>query len=209
MEDDVRDSTKRGFTLVELLIAVSIFSVLIVTIYSSFRSGIAARKKGETVVELVEVGESSLRQIASDLANAPAISNPGFIGQATQVSFVTLKSNSGGEIPSIRHVSYELAEEGDGSPGVLWRGYRIPGRMGDEGAVTDACIREIRFRYAHRENVEDEVMWLDFWLGTDETPLPLAVEITLVLVSDGETLKLSRVVSMPVALGLERINATS
>lgn len=192
-----------GFTLVELLVAIAILSVLVVTIYSSFASGISAREKGETLVDLTQVGRETLRRMASDLANAPGLSDPGFIGQADQMSFVTLQPDREHGIGRMCHVRYYLRMESPAGPGSLWRACQVFGDTHEEVDLTGGCVRELKFTYAYHESGESGVRWATYWFGTEGAPLPVAVRISMVLESEGQTISLERTAHVPVSSGLE------
>lgn len=67
---------KKGFTLIEMLIYVAIFSVLIITINIFFNMISSYRDRGEMIIEVNEQGASVVRTITRSIKNAKAISNP-------------------------------------------------------------------------------------------------------------------------------------
>ena len=78
-----------AFTLVELLIALMIFSVVMVTIYSTFHNGIFGCRNIEEVMEIHQGARQVLERINLDLRNSFAYSatETKFAGAASEMSF--------------------------------------------------------------------------------------------------------------------------
>ena len=57
----------RGFTLVELLVAVAVFAVLATTAYQGLDSVLVARDRGSRQAELLEAMQRTLNQLSEDL----------------------------------------------------------------------------------------------------------------------------------------------
>jgi prepilin-type N-terminal cleavage/methylation domain-containing protein len=195
--------SEEGFTLVELLVAVAIFSVLLVTIYSSFTSGVAARERGEALVDMAYVGHETLGRMASDLANSYGLLDPGFLGEAEGMSFVTLERGRDYQTAKICHVSYRLMRDDPEECGSLLRMRRIFGDTREEIDLTGPCVRDVKLSYAYRERGESETRWSGYWFATEGAPLPVAVRIAMTLEADGQILKVTKTAPIPVSCGLE------
>jgi prepilin-type N-terminal cleavage/methylation domain-containing protein len=191
--------TRNGFTLIELLVAISIFCVLIVTIYSSFMSGVSARRKGEQVVELTHTGFSVLKRISTELANCTDLEGYGFWGETDRLTFTTLKAQTADDVPAFCQVSYYLDEERPDQASLLRRSSQTVGGPYEEADLTASCIGGLRFTYGYEEGDDGLVEWTDTWTGDAENPLPLFVRVNLTLASEGETMRLGRTVAIPVA----------
>ncbi len=91
----------RGFTLLELLLAISIFAVVVAVLFSSFWVGIGAWEKGEAGIEFQQrmraVSELMFREISSTY---PYFLTPSQLDKHT--SYVAFF----GEPDSLRFVSY-------------------------------------------------------------------------------------------------------
>ncbi|MCG2677232.1 prepilin-type N-terminal cleavage/methylation domain-containing protein [bacterium] len=61
---------ERGFTLVELLVAVALLSLIMVAFFTIFKGGTAAWKKGDIRTELVQNGRIALDRMASEIRQA-------------------------------------------------------------------------------------------------------------------------------------------
>jgi prepilin-type N-terminal cleavage/methylation domain-containing protein len=199
----MKDRARNGFTLIELLVAISIFCVLIVTVYSSFMSGVSARQKGEQVVELAGTGLDILRRMSSELANCTTLEGYGFWGETDRLTFTTLKRGASGSVPRICQLSYYLDNEGHDGTLHLRRTSQTVGGPYSEGEIAGSCLKGLRFTYGYDEGDNGVVEWTGSWSGEDVKPLPLFVRVDLVLVSEGESMTLSRTVAIPVGRGLE------
>jgi prepilin-type N-terminal cleavage/methylation domain-containing protein len=81
-----------GFTLVELLVASSIFVVVMLTIYSAFHSGIFGYRNIEATIDTYQTARMVLERINLDLRNSFAYSQEEskFQGKNNELSFLTL-----------------------------------------------------------------------------------------------------------------------
>src|SRR5208337_1336925 len=65
--------TKKGFTLLEVLIGVVIFSLIIGAVYSTFRAGLQMYKVGSTEKQLFQEARTLTDFTQRDLRSIPAI----------------------------------------------------------------------------------------------------------------------------------------
>ncbi len=105
----------RGFTFIELIIALTIFSIIGLAIYSTFSSGLNIWRRGEDVSRLQQEGRWALDRIAKELRNA-VIYNYGpaypdavlFLGEKDKMSFLSLVYNSSASQSEIKKITYYL-----------------------------------------------------------------------------------------------------
>lgn len=191
---------QRGFTLMELLLAISIFAVIALCLYSVFSGGIRVwRKQGEGF-KYTHGTRLALDNIAKELRNAiiyalpikplPGEENPQdlqFIGEKTKLSFMTLIGSD------IAKVSYWF-ENNEQQGGVLKRiaflqktGFKDDTQK-EEVLIQD--LSDLSFEYAYPgESEEVAVSWKDSW-GADskdsKPKIPKGVRVTLTLKKSGE-----------------------
>ena len=60
---------RNGFTLIELMIVIAIFSLLILSIYSAFRTGLLSHEKIDAATNLYQKARLSLGLIETELRN--------------------------------------------------------------------------------------------------------------------------------------------
>lgn len=92
---------KRGFTFIELIIAVTIFSIIAVSIYSVFRSGFMLWYRVSPMIQSNQSLRFFFNTVSSDLKNAiPYMKEDvNFEGSHTKMSFMTLVEVAGSDIP--------------------------------------------------------------------------------------------------------------
>lgn len=62
-------SARRGFTLIEILVAMVIFSLVLASLFTAFRTGIKAYDLGVTHAEAQQTGRFAVNQLANDIRN--------------------------------------------------------------------------------------------------------------------------------------------
>lgn len=160
---------RRGFTFIELLLAMLIFSIVAVSIYLSFNVGIRAWRKGEESYRARQGVRYLLGNISRELRNAVNSKDIVFSGQADSVSFC--KASNG-----LFKVSYEFMGEEGAVDRVLWtykeQAAGLPGmrsRLASE--VTD-----LKLQYSYKN--EGKIEWYDTWEETKNV-VPFAVKLSL------------------------------
>jgi len=195
---------KAGFTLIEIMLAVSILAMVIATIFTSLRIGINAWEKGESKIEAFQtkraVNALLFREIKSTY---PYTITPGeldkhkkynaFFGESDSLKFVSYASTTG------RSTGLSLIEIWSEKDEGLFIGEReaLVSNLSDlndidlrdEDTAVSACkeIKEIGFRYFERERSDEEGEWLNSWDPEDKKErLPLFVEVLLVYTDDND-----------------------
>jgi general secretion pathway protein J len=194
-----RRSRDRGFTLVELLVGLTLFTMISLLLFGGFRFGLKAWQSGgervdvATRVELVqnllraELGQARLprprRATSPALPDAPA---SGFVGTGQSMTFVAplpVHGNSGGLYIlalSLRQV------EGHNDLWLAWKTYRpadlaAPAfRPEDERALLDG-IASVEFAYWGVLERERPAQWFDRWIGSRTLPQLIRIRITFPL----------------------------
>jgi len=187
----------RGFTLLELLLAISIFAIVVVVLFSSFWVGIGAWEKGEAGIEFQQrlraVSELMFREISSAY---PYFLTPSQLDKHT--SYVAFF----GEPNSLRFVSYANLHKRASGLCMLefWVSERrglllgeaaalaankedfdaVPLRSTDYALEICSDVRGLQFRYFDQKNDDEPGEWLERW-DPDERQgsMPKIVEVTL------------------------------
>ncbi len=115
-----RSWTSRGFTLMEVLLAVFIFGFISLTVYGVLSRAIHARIVGEERAELYAMGRETLLKIADDLEGALLPSYQSgrndFFGEAESVLFVAMNRGGYGQgrvRPGRVRINYALVTSDD------------------------------------------------------------------------------------------------
>ena len=183
----------RGFTLLEVLIAISIVGALLVIAFGGMRVAMAAWRQGETRVE----AHQHIRAVAYTLTRALGAAYPYRATKGTSPELVVLFDASDKRLEFVTQ-SPPLAlqapiaftavgialEEGD-EPGLVIRERALPNRDPfTEGTVVmrDPGVTSLAFSF-----LDEDGNWVDAWNGQDSKTIPRAVQLRLAVTLNGRT----------------------
>jgi type II secretion system protein J len=189
----------RGFTFIELIIAVSIFAVVAVAIYSTFGSGISAWKKAQAAQKLYQEIRLGLGKMTLDLENAAFYSQKdgfaNFEGKKDMLSFYSLVENLQAEPAhrALHKITYSL-EEPDLKR--LEQSFAQSVQEAPEGEpeVLASGIKRLNLLYCYQQEGEPPYKWKDSW--NDLQAIPQGIKIELVL-SESDDLVFTKFVFIP------------
>jgi len=168
-----------GFTLVELLLALSIGAALLVVVFGGVRAGLAAWGRGEARAVALEHDRSLEQMLAQTIAGAfPYRGNAAragatgllFDGQPDRITLVTVVPPVPASIP----IAFTALHVSRDEQGLAVRQLALPNpEPVDRTAaiLVDSSVVALRFRYLGKE----AETWSDRW----ENGLPRSVEIRL------------------------------
>jgi len=177
----------KAFTLVELLIASGIFLVLMLTVYSSFHTGMLGYRNIEEAIDTYQTARQILERINLDLRNSFAYSGneTKFTGTGNSISFLTLVDTFSEDeiVQDYALVSYTLIDK------KLLRQCRKNQESLNENSEVQAeemasKIEGINFRFGYLN--ADKLEWSDSWpregaLEDEKKALPVKVEVKLTI----------------------------
>ena len=198
---------QQGFTLVEVVIALTIVATLLVITFAGLRVGLAAWQRGDERGQALERARSVTQIITRTLgASYPyQVAAMGreparllFEGAADRVGFVTAAP----PFPSADPVAFTAVTLGlsaGPTPGLALTQKVLPNdKPFDAGLVpvfVDAAITGVRFRYLKNTTGE----WTSTWDATVEKTLPLSIEVTFTILQAGRSVEQPPlIVSVPV-----------
>ena len=166
----------KGFTLVEILVALAILAMIVASTFTIFRSASKSWQKGETRRERYQNARIAISRMGAEISHAVINSNPlcRFTGDKNKLSFVSFVSTDAG-VFELSEVEYWL----DSAKRLLIRNDEIDPdydftTYGHSDILSDN-IRELEFSYF------DGLVWQDAW-NPDRTSgfgLPKAVKIKI------------------------------
>ena len=189
----MRRRADRGFTLLELVLALSIVAVMLTILFGGLRIGLRAWQRGEERAEVLEHARSITQVIEQTLSGTYAFQGPIdkltqarilFQGEADKVSLVTMSPPLPLPAPGA-FTAVTLSMEAGAAFGLAIREKALPNFDPFEAvspSVVDPTITGIRFRYLRDLNGDT---WEDTWDGAQERYLPRAVEVTLTTMING------------------------
>ena len=186
--------TKRrpGFTFVELLIAMLIFTLVSISIYLSFNAGVRAWQKGEGSYRARQEARYLLGTVSRELRNAVNSQVIIFSGRTDSLSFC--KAANG-----LFRMTYEF----DGGEKAVYRVLRTYKDNASGGAGTRSRmalgISGIKFQYSYKK--DGKLAWDDSW-AEDNKAVPFGVKIFLTYSPGGvaEPIVISQTVLIPTGL---------
>lgn len=190
----------KAVTLIELLIASSIFLVVMVTIYSAFHSGIFGYRRIDESLVMNQAARQALERVNLDLRNSFAFSKEraNFTGSRSSIGFLTLADTFSKDTITrdFSFVSYSL----DGKK--LMRlcrnnteSFNQASRIEAEEIISD--IEAVTFSYGYKSD-SDEPIKFDREAWDDESKMPQAVKIKLTL-KNARAQDFERTIYLPLA----------
>ncbi len=187
----MRAHGQRGFTLLELIIALSIVGALLVVAFGGLRVGIAAWSQGEDRAE----AHAHLRGLAGTMARALGAAYPyrGSLGQGpdsvllfrgteSRLEFTTQTPPFPPSVP-VAITAVVFATESENGPALVVRQRVLPNRdpFSDAAVVLrDPTVQQMAFRYLNENG-----SWQNSWDPDTENGLPRAVQVAITTVRQG------------------------
>ncbi|MDD5465944.1 MAG: prepilin-type N-terminal cleavage/methylation domain-containing protein [Candidatus Omnitrophica bacterium] len=181
---------KNGFTFIELMIVSVIFSLLILSIYSAFRTGLSSHEKIDAAANLYQKARLSLSLIEAEIKNVFVYAklDSKFIGSSGSMEFFSILDayDKEGKISSnIGHIRYEILDNSltrKESEGIL----ALKAGLKEEGESFLSGVEELSLQFAAPSIVSARLYeWQDLWPKDGDVDqkkqLPVAVKIKLVL----------------------------
>ncbi len=181
-----RRQSERGFTLIELMLALTLVAALVALTFGSLRVGLAAWRQGEERAGVQQHGRGLVQVLARSLGAAHPYQGEArgggrppilFEGEAERLAFVTGTPPFPTAVP-IAFTAVTLGTESGDGPGLAVRQKALPNtdpfeRV--EPVLVDGSVRAVTFRYLR----DAAGSWEERWDAVAEGRLPRAVEITL------------------------------
>jgi general secretion pathway protein J len=188
----------RAFTLLEVMITLTILGFILLMIFGVFRLGLSAWEKGESGKEeyqrmriasqliFQQVKSVIPYKIKSQKAEGDFLA---FEGKARSLKFVSTLSLKTRLPSGFVYAFYEFQEGGEkGGRLILYEGRVLNKNFMDEPPPQEAAVplfeglAEVRFEYYKGENPETNPAgeWMEEWNAKEEKELPKALRITLV-----------------------------
>jgi len=184
-------STSRGFTLVEVMLAITLVSMIMALAYGGFRASIRATTSGEALIEQTNQLRISHQFVRRQLSLAQAlIIEQGeevdrqirFIGERDYVRFVApmpgYLSYGGSYVQELR------IEPGEDGLALVYYYAMLnsyePGEIeATDGIVLMESVADGSFRFLGMDPEDQSPYWEEFWEETDTLPLAVSLEMNL------------------------------
>ncbi|MBN3038729.1 MAG: prepilin-type N-terminal cleavage/methylation domain-containing protein [Candidatus Omnitrophica bacterium] len=213
---NLRKNSLTGFTLVELIISVTIFSVAATAIYSVFSNGVAAWRRGNSNKKYARNIRITSEKMARDLRNTFEFNDipfdaesdfmmfPGLILARTekkgkeevkdyyQVGKITYFYNQNKKALCKEERSFlEIASESDK-------------RKIGEGEVLIEQVKSAEFEYCYLDNATGDYEWKDDWKEDEQDSIPQAVKMKLTFEKEIQPESFEKIVFIPIGTGEQK-----
>ena len=197
-----REKFLTGFTLIETILTVAMFSVIALAIYSTFNQGV---KLWQRLTQRTPSSELNMvfEKMSSDLRNSFGFSGINFVGGEDNITFATLifsankdkqKTLSPGE------VSYSFDSQ-TGSLNRQQRNYsQVYRNKSTHLRQMLNNVKSLSFRYYYYNPAQEEYVWKDNWQvkkGEEKRSIPLAVRIKLEFDENTKEEEITRTITIP------------
>lgn len=187
--------TEKGLTLIELLIVTAILSLVSLTIYSTFNSGIKIWQRVNRKISEEDLG-IFFDKFASDLRNSFKFTGLNFSGRDDIIEFPTLVNSLTLHKRTVGKVIYFY----DSGTKILSRKQKDFAQIynDEEGSIQQLIknIKSLKFQYYLYDEEKKEYIWQDEWSNEE---LPLAIKIELGFDDGVQINNFTQTVSIPVS----------
>lgn len=199
-----------GFALLELLLAMTIFSVVVTSLYTSFYGGVTVLRRSRKAMEAHQNIRLFTEELSLDLRNAllaPVEAGAGYIpreykqsgeeeppvfyftGEGRNFTFVSLKDRD------LCRITYSFEKN------EFVRTVKPQFRnFSEDPVIPKASLKDVEnleIQYSHEGEGEDaEPVWMNFW--DQEEAVPLGVKISMKLKGQSSLRKLTKTILVPV-----------
>jgi len=187
----------QGFTLIEVVITMTILSFILLIIFGAFRLGLSAWEKGESIKEEYQkvriISQLISQQIKSIVPYKIKTQRAegdylAFEGKARSVKFVSALPIKGKQPEGFVYTIYEFKEGGkEGGRLVLYEQRALTRNFFEEEPREEWAvsllegISNVRFEYYREEDPlkNEKEEWVEEWNAREEKKLPKALKMTI------------------------------
>ncbi len=188
-----------GFTLIEVIVTLTILGLILLVISSAFRLGLSAWEKGEASGEesqtVREISRLVCQQIKSSVPYKMRTEKAegdylAFDGKAHSLKFVSALPIKAKQPLGFVYAFYEFREEGGGEGQLVYFEQRVLNKNFFEETPREESevsllqgVSDVRFEYLRREDKKKNWTegWEEQWNAKDEKELPQALRVTVTL----------------------------
>ncbi|MCX5698127.1 MAG: prepilin-type N-terminal cleavage/methylation domain-containing protein [Candidatus Omnitrophica bacterium] len=169
--------SRKAFTLVELLIAVGIFSVVSIAIYSTFSSGAAVLRRIKNTDLTQQRILLKTERLSRELRQQPACRKQLFQGDKTKISFCANLDNFPHRLTYYFDSSaLALKRVADKLDAIIDEGGNLDPELHSPAVIFLPKVKEASFSYLYLDLTKDAYLWTDQW---QQDYLPLAVKFII------------------------------
>lgn len=197
--------SKCGFTLLELLIALSLSIVILMILFAALRLGYKSEAKGTERSEQAQ----KVRIVSDRLTwllrgtypfylNTPDEQKLYFEGKSDRIGFVTSSVDTHGSGPEdragLKWISIFTDNEGLKIREKVYFLEDVFEDSGGEVFLLDPVVNKIEFEYLDIPEGEKQGTWVSEWDAEDKESLPAAVKVLMTMEKEGKKIELPELI---------------
>ena len=168
---------RRAFSLVELLISLSIFAVVSVAIYSTFSSGTQVLRKVKNIDLTQQAMLLKEERFSRELRQSVILRKPLFLGAKDKLIFGAIVNDKPGRITYYFDKSTQaILRAFDNLGDIITSEGKVDPELKSKPAVFLTKVTEIKFSYFYLDLTKNIYKWVEVW---SESYLPLAVKLEI------------------------------
>jgi general secretion pathway protein J len=191
--------SEKGFTLLEMIVAVTLVAMMAVGLYSVFSISVRAWARGTDFIDTNLRQRNILDMVRKQIASAYGLLTPPdlksgtapypiFYGTENSFRFISLSSLQFLENPGLTLVTYEVSQGADGNYSLIEREGRYLGQPPDEEASSNqgkpipifANLISCYFEYYDPGKDDNPSQWVKEWNAQEEGRLPVAISMRMI-----------------------------
>jgi general secretion pathway protein J len=183
METQEKPKRNVGFTLLELIISITLVAIIVLIVAGAASLGYRSFNSGERKLNAIERLRASLIIIDAQIqSGVPLTLEDGgvkqyyFVGEQDSLKFSTNHSIWGGQRGYVI-VSYRVETDGQGKRTLFASEYKVGMENQKETKLLEG-FNEITFDYFRQDDTEEEGEWITQWV--DEEMMPTKIRLNLV-----------------------------
>jgi general secretion pathway protein J len=183
METQEKPKRNVGFTLLELIISITLVAIIVLIVAGAASLGYRSFNSGERKLNAIERLRASLIIIDAQIqSGVPLTLEDGgvkqyyFVGEQDSLKFSTNHSIWGGQRGYVI-VSYRVETDGQGKRTLFASEYKVGMENQKETKLLEG-FNEITFDYFRQDATEEEGEWITQWV--DEEMMPTKIRLNLV-----------------------------
>jgi len=201
IRQEVRADSQRGFTLLELIISVTLVAMMAVILWSVFGITISSWRRGTAFIDVNQRHRTILDLVKKQMASTygvietadvqtPGSAYPVFTGAPESMQFVSLSSLRFFENPGLTMVSYDLVRDGEGQLTLVEREEQYLGLDPARESIFDRKdevtvpifenLVSFHFEYYDPGTQVVPARWVNEWDSKGLGRMPVAVSLTMV-----------------------------
>ena len=191
--------TRQGFTLIEMLIVLAMFSLIGLAVVATLSNGIKIWQRLNQVNKQEDIN-IFFEKFTSELRNTFRFNTIKFQGQKEKISFATFVTTPGSrqaQLTGIGEVTYSYDKKKKQLSKQVRNYSQIYKDEAGKNGVLFENVESVRFDYYFYNSEEKEYIWLEDW--QIEEALPLAVRIELEFENGRQSEKITRTIDIPIS----------